>query len=117
MAGLNGAGYRPSEVRLLDRFGDSLLQCLPAVSHGFGIRRVPAGFWRQPQGDDPGAGGVPGGATQRHGVLVERYPLDVGLAEALYSRRTKLHGDGTAVLGHGHRRLLQIWTAARRRGV
>ena len=58
------------------------------------------------QGDDPGAGRVPGGAAQRHGVLVERYCFDLGHAEALDSGRAELHRQRDAVLGYGHRRVL-----------
>ena len=92
----------PAKDFFFDRFGNALLQRVSAVSYCFGVRRIPSRFWRQPQGDDPGAGGVPGSATQRHGVLVERYRFHMGHAQAVDSGGTEFYGDRNAVLGHGH---------------
>ena len=58
------------------------------------------------QSDDPGAGGVPGGATQWHSVLVERHRFDMGHAETLDTGRAELYCERNAVLGHGYRRVL-----------
>ena len=89
----------PAKDCLLHRIGNALLQCVSAFSHSVGVRGLPAGFWRQPQGDDSGAGGIPRSAAQRHGFLVERYRLHVGHAEALYSRGPELYRHRTCRTG------------------
>jgi len=58
-----------------------------------------------------GACGLSGCATERNGVLVERRYVDVGHAEAFHSCRAELYGDGYAVLGYGHCRLLLAVTS------
>ena len=59
----------------------------PLFHTALGVRRLPPGFRRLQEGDDPRTGRVIRGAAQWHGVLVERHCFDLGHAEPLDSGR------------------------------
>src|ERR1035441_5556829 len=106
LARRNGARYRSGEGLLLHWIRITLLQRLSVVPHSFCVRRIQARLRRQPAGPDSCPRRLPRSATERHNLLVERHPLDMGHVEALRPDRFELHSIGYALLGYRYRRLL-----------